>query len=63
MLSNETYALGRQISFAFVCDFSVSGSKSFAIAKAAGADMTDAEIRCDALMPKLTYAANTEPEK
>lgn len=40
---------------------SVSGYVNFEKARAAGADITLADSRCDGLMPKLMYAAITEP--
>lgn len=61
-LSSQAYPSGKRMSFAFVWDLSASGSKSLAIARAAGADITEADIKCDALIPKLMYAANTEPD-
>ena len=44
-----------------VADSSVSGRRSFATTSAAGADMTDAAMRCSAGAPKAMYAPMTLP--
>ncbi len=45
-----------------VGETSVSGNIIFEIASAAGADITEAAIKCSAGIPKDTYAASTPPE-
>ena len=59
--SNDPYPLGTLMSLAVVCDFSVSGQSNLDRASAAGAAITDADRSCEALIPKLMYAANTDP--
>ena len=48
-------------STSFVFGTSVSGYMSLDNANAAGADMTEADNKCDADTPKLMYVAKTLP--